>query len=458
MSMTTNKLLRHQAFGFTLLELLVSLTVIGLLSSMVFIVREQSNDEKLSLDAIALRDTLLQARSLAISTGNAHGVVFHVENAGDGTVFKNASIHDEGETFVSRHWYAIIGPDKEALDYSKLRDRGGELPPLIKPSHNDADTFLTLADYVSVFEKAQIGPRRYLSPGVRILALSDIDVVYEYKKGRHGADDRIKGGHLSSPRPWFGHYDKASKTLYPWGAYNRERDAAAYIPTTGLDYEGYDGTIPYNPALDTNVNPDEVWGRIQLIWDFNTQRASGSTANYPGLVGKYDQDASKLYGRRLNYMGPDTSYLAKKPRPVVNAHWCDFMIYFLPSGTAKVTNGHSRHFFMNRNAYNTTAAGRAEMSIEFEEKKVGGFAVTLARDVDPDGDAHLYNEQNTLTGQPAYHKFETVEDAFASITPFKRIHVEQVTGIAEIRGNEHPHMQIKPEDLLGHSPYPRLDE
>ena len=97
-----------------------------------------------------------------------------------------------------------------------------------------------------------------------------------------------------------------------------------------------------------------------------------------------------------------------------------------------------------------------EMSIDFQEKRVGGFAITVARDVDPEKDVGLYNQENVLTGQPAYNKFETVEEAFASITPFRRIHVDQATGLAEIRSNEHPHLQIKAEDLLEHDPYPLL--
>ena len=98
------------------------------------------------------------------------------------------------------------------------------------------------------------------------------------------------------------------------------------------------------------------------------------------------------------------------------------------------------------------------MSIAFEAERVGGFAITVARDVDPERDAELYTEENPLTGQAAYNKFNSVEEAFASITPFRRIHVDQATGLAEIRSNEHPHLQIKPEDLLAHDPYPRVGD
>ena len=98
------------------------------------------------------------------------------------------------------------------------------------------------------------------------------------------------------------------------------------------------------------------------------------------------------------------------------------------------------------------------MGMNFNEDDVAGFTFTICRDVDPEGDADLYQEQSVLTGQPAYNKFETVEDAFKSITPFLRVHVNKLSGKASIRGNAHPQHRITADDLLQSDPYPRLRE
>lgn len=456
--------MRRDDTAFTLIEMLVVISIIAILSTMIFTARTQSFDDILTADALALQSTLDRARSLTISTGYSHGVAFHIENAGDGTVLKNKSVLDDSnELFVGRHWYAIIGPDKEGVSGYNYQSRKNTLPPLIKGSHGGTNTFATLMEYTEVFEKAQVGPRVYLSEGVRFLALSDIDEIYEHKAGYSGAIDRTDPHPEAPPRPWFGWYNKTTNTLYPWGAYNPDIDDLLYVPNTGLDYEGFDGDISYDPDLDTNVSPAEVWGRINFVFDFEASDVSnaiysGATANHPDLVGDKDGEMSNHYNRTINYIGPDKSVLAEKKRPLINAYWCDFMIYYLPSGAARVTSGHARHYFLNKNTWNSKALGRGQMGITFEEDKIGGYTFTLCRDVDPESDKDLYPEVNPVTGQPAYHKFDSVEDAFKSITPFKRIFVDKFTGVSDIRGNDHPQLQITADDLLQSDPYPRVSK
>ncbi len=449
--------------AFTLIEMLVVISIIAILSTMIFIAQERSEEEMIASDALMLQSTLDRARSLSISSGNSHGVAFHIENAGDGTVLKNKSVLDDSkELFVGRHWYCIIGPDKEGVKGFNFQSRKGELPPLVKPSHGGTKTFSTLQDYAEVFEKAQIGPRIYLSEGVRFLALSDYDeqFVYEYKS------TYTPYGRVVAPnRPWFGWYDDSTNTLYPWGAYNRDIDDAAYVETTGLDYAGLDGEIDYDANLDTNVSPNEVWGRINMVWDFESSTVSnavysGATAAYPEIVTTTtkDNEMSNHYNRHVDFIGPDTEVLAGKKRPLVNAYWCDFMIYYLPSGAARVTTGHARHYFLNNNSsYGKFAPlGRSQMGIENQEDRVGGFTITICRDIDPEEDVELYPETNATTAQPAYNKFNSVEDAFDSITPFMRVFVDKFTGVSDIRTNDHPLNQITPNDLLQTDPYPRL--
>ena len=440
-----------KAGAFTLIEMLVVISIIAILSSMIYIIPERNFDEVIACDALVLQSTLDRARSLAMSTGNAHGVAFHIENAGDGSVLKNKSILDDNnEVFIGRHWYCIIGPDSEDINYYAYQSRSSAYPPLVKSSHGGTKTYSTLMEYADAFREAQIGPRIYLSEGVRFLALSDVNQVREYKYRKYGGPLLIPEGHAEAPpRSWFGWYNQSTNTLYPWGAYNPEIDRLLYRPNTGLDYEGYDEPAVYDSGLDTNVSPDEVWGRINLIYDVEASTVSkavysGATANYPDLVGNGDSEMSSHYNRRVNFIGPDTEVLAKKPRPLLNAYWCDYMIYFLPSGAARVTTGHGRSAYLNRNSWSSIVEGRADMGIQFKEDLVAGYTITICRDVDPEGDLELYPHMNGTTGQPDYNKFASVEDAFKSITPFLRVYVNKYLGETEIRSNEHPTNRIKP--------------
>ncbi len=470
--MINHRLLKMSAF--TLIEMLVVLSIIAILSTMIFIAQEDSDEDLVTSDALILQATLDRARSLAMSTGNAYGVAFHIENAGDGAVLKNKSILDDNkESFIGRHWYCIIGPDKEGVSGYNGYSRKSEFPPIIKSGHDGARTFVTLTEYAEIFEKCQVGPRQYLSEGVRFLALSDVDELKNYTYAAATSGGVYIRSALLPPeapsRPWFGWYDQSTNTLYPWGGYHREIDALLGYPNTGLDYVGFDGdvsvdagAIPYDKTLDTNVSPSEVWGRINFIYDYDASDVSnkvyeGATATYPEAVGDADKEHNTFYNTSaIKNIGPDREVLAEKKRPLVNAFWCDFMIYYLPSGAARVTYAHARSAFLRdpRNFGWMSARGRSEMGVEFKDDEVGGFHITVCRDVDPDDDADLYPQFNATTGQPHYNKFDSVEDAFESINPFVRVFVSRLTGVSELRTNEHPLLGITADDLLQNNPYP----
>ncbi len=450
--------------AFTLIELLVVISIIALLSTMMVVTYSESQEDLILADAHELQATLLKARNLAMGTNRSYGVVFHIENAGDGTVFKNQSVKDlDDESFIGRHWYALIGPDESqfnAQSYGGGTLRKENLPPVALVATNDRDTYsyFALEDYTEAMEKVQIGARRYLSRGVRFLALSDTNELYPGKV------------HETYPRPWFGYYDNTTNILYPWGAYNPEIDAdwvsAGREPGTGLDYQGYDGPVTYNVDQDTNLNPDEVWGRIWHYWDFSGNTLIGSTGVYPGEcveppstsnIGTRDKSISKRYKVARDYVGPDRTYLAKKVRPVVNGYWSDFMIIFGPDGSVSVAKGHARALYFNRITVSrdriSSQAGRAYMGMEFDNR-TSAVAITLAPDIDAEDE--LYSEASTImTGQKAYNKFNSVEDAFESITPFVRVHLNKVDGLSEVRTNDHEELQITADDLLQRDPYPR---
>lgn len=427
-------------YGFTLIEMLVVLGIIITLSGMIFIAYEGSEVDAVTADAFELQTVLQRARSLTLSTGQSHGVIFHIENAGDGSVLKNYS-HMDGMDAVGGHWYAIVGPDTTNTLY-----RSTKRPPMAKRNMvNGSYNFLTLEEYMQAMEDVQVGPRHYLSRGVRFLALSDYDSLY------HEESDP------SYPRPWFGFYDDTTNTYYPWGAYNRDLDAGFGESNTGLDYEGLNGPIPYDATLDTNVYPSEVWGRMYFEYDYPSGTGSGVTAKVASEVGGYDKSVKYHFGKSGVKVGPDTSRWPGRPCPLINGYAADFMIVFSPNGSASVAKGHCREIFLSPSHYTEDGGevlGSIDHGMQTMEEQTGGYAIMLCRDVDPD-DAGVYNEVNSLTGQPAYNKFNSVEDAYESITPFMRVFVNKLTGIAEVQNNQHPYMRIEAADLLQHDPYPR---
>ena len=197
--------------GFTLIEMLVVLGIVMLMSSMIIYSYESSEMDAVTADAHQLQTVLQRARSLTLSSGQSHAVIFHIENAGDGSVLKNHSYQDEYDA-VGGHWYAIVGPD-----ISNRSMRSTKRPPIVK--HNSVNgyyNFFTLQEYMETMKSVQVGATYYLSRGVRFLALSDVDELYYAES------------HASYPRPWFGFYDDSTNTLYPWGAYNPTIDTGFF--------------------------------------------------------------------------------------------------------------------------------------------------------------------------------------------------------------------------------------
>ena len=432
--------------GFTLIELLVVITIIVLLASMSMTLYKVTPDDQILSSSFELQSVLARARSLAMSTGKDHAVAFHIENAGDGTVLKNFSSKDDGD-FKGRHWYCIIGPDYSNLEHRRTTG----MPEAYELWSGWEYSFFNLQRYVETMELVQVGARHYLKPGVRFLALSDVDNLYRHSQSGYQSD--------TYPRPWFGYYDDNTGTLYPWGSYNRELDQIFQHPNTGLDYEGEDGVIPYDPEMDTNINPPEVWGRVH----------DEATAMYSEYVTDAGEDKSylRLHNYVKNFTGPDTSYLAstatdKKPRPLVNAHWGDFMIIFNALGSASVGDPRARMTYFRSTGINNAHVqtrnrgadnlGRDRMELAHSASETGGFYITLCRDVDEDSE--LYEQTSSVTGAAAYNKFTTVEDAYRSLFPLRRIFVSSATGNVDIRGTEHPEVKFKAEDLLLHEPYP----
>lgn len=431
--------------AFTLIEMLVVVSLIALLSSMIIFLYEDSAEDAVTKSALELKSVLERARSLAMKTGRMHAVSFHIENAGDGSVLKNFS-HIDDEEFPGRHWYCIIGPDFSTIGTTAGWSRDPRKIPVARNGQNgNLLSFYCLSDYIECMQDVQVGPRHYLLPGVRFLALGDQDNLY------------WKYNHKTYPRPWFGYYDDSENRLYPWGAWNPEIDAGFPFPTTGLDYQGEDDAPAYYAEYDTVINPPEVWGRIH---------PDATAPNQEYRDDDHDDPASDYRGFTTGYLGPDTWYLAssgsrKVPRPLINAYWGDYMILFDAKGTARSVTGEARKTFFEAikwysGRHSSRGTGdnfsRNQMGIKDEVEDTGGFYITICRDID-DSEA-IYDQTNPTTGGLDFTRFRSVGDAYESITPYKRLFVWRATGFTEIRNMSHPQCAITPADMLQHKPYP----
>ena len=353
---------------------------------------------------------LLEARNLAISIGQPHGVVFHIENAGSGIVMRNGDSAD-AKSFPGRHWCAIIGP-------AQVND---EIPRLT----GGGTTAQRLATSV---EQSQVGERYYLPRGTRFLALGDAEdnlhnlgstsipfTSTAYTITDWSVDTGTRTGVVSVanstyPRPWFGFLSGSGTTwkLNAWGGYDPT------IPGSGLDYECSNRYRSGDPLVS-----------VPVINSTNTVLCScgvetGRSANTPA-ENQYTQEAMRPCA--------DISQLGK-PRPVINGYWMDFMIVFLPNGNARCMTLYNRNQLFSYSSAATGPAlrdivsgttnnlrfhGRDDGIIVLEHSVLGGAAITIAKDL-----------------KESTNVFASPDKALASLLPLQRVVVNDVTGGVEV--------------------------
>ncbi len=411
--------------AYTLIELLVVVAIMALIYSMIIIVPEETINDRLHAAAQELQATFLQARSLAMRTNEVHAVTFHIQNANEGHVFKNRTIMtNEGlNDATGGHWYAIIGPDKTGNTNSK------SYIPMLDRDYNEtnrAKLYRTLDDFIEGMQASQVGQKHFLPPGVRFLALSDLDEGHRYILDYEAAWWPAKGCGPTFPRPWYGYYDNGR--LHAWGGYDPALDDAhnSDYPISGLCFEGHDaGNFAYNLDADTILDGNRTYGRFDQF-DLPKNNTDSQTP---------------------------TNSRDGQPRAVVNGYWGDVMILFMPDGHAYFTTCHTRiRMFEKAQWNNNRIISRGGMRISHEDNNTGGYHITLARDVDPEDP--IYTQHNTSTNQPEYHLFDSAEDAYQSIRPFLRVFVNRKTGAVSIKDESHPHCQINETTMSSKDPYP----
>jgi len=399
--------------GFSLIELLVVIAIIGTLAGIIFasgLITHDRIELRVAEAARGVERKLLEARNLAISVGQPHGVVFHIENAGSGIVLRNGDSGD-AKSFLGRHWCAIIGPAQASDELPRLTSGG-----------------TTAQKLAASTEQSQVGERYYLPRGTRFLALGDAEdnlhnlgstsipfTSTAYTISNWSVDTGTRTGVPSAanstyPRPWFGFLSGsgAAWKLHAWGGYD------PLIPGSGLDYECTNRYRSGDPLASTAI----INSTNSVVCSCGVE--TGRPTNTP---------AENKYTQELMQPCADDSQLGKS-RPLLNGYWMDFMIVFLPNGNARcmtlynrnqlfsfatATTGPALRDIVSGSTSNSRFHGRDDGIIVLEHSVLGGAAITIAKDT---------KESNNV--------FPSPEKALASLLPLQRVIVKDATGGVEI--------------------------
>ncbi len=402
--------MRSPQHAFSLIELLVVLFIMALLGSMIF-VQTESADNSVKVAALQLEATLTKARNLARQSGMAHAVVFHIENYGDGRVLQNFGLNEE-ETFIGRHWYAIVGPNKGAQPITWGDGGGGmrqytknpNMPPLVDPRTGGWYNNSLYNEFLDDVAISQVGPRHYLPEGVRFLALGDYDFGFNIHDTRIWKTTASDSNLLDEfPKPWFGVLKPVSSVpasirptngnfvLYPWGGGDTEWETARSA-TNHTAFGTLDGQ-----TTNVEVHGPLVDGeRIDFCILF---QADGSA--YP-----VEHFAAR---RAFDMLTKDNGFIYQDK---------DLL--------------HHPFFWNSMQGVNLNDANEAfkNSGIHHQTRLTGGVHITLCRDVDESEE--IYSEPGRVD------VFDNEEDALKSITPYYRVYVNNFSAATEVRDREHP--------------------
>ncbi len=365
--------------GFTLVELLVVIAILAALMGMVFMsTGKQQRAAEVRRQAEYLEATFIRARNLSIGRRSMHAVVFHIQNepGSSGAVLNNRS---------GAHWYRILGPAVALATTNGTYASSSSLHDRI-PYAGAGDAYGP--DLLKEVAEAWIGDPIVLpARRVRFLALGDLDDGPRIRAPTSNDARNVwygSAGETTYPRPWFGYFDDATKTLWPWGGY---KPGVAY---SGFYYQG-------------TQDPDVVGCRNPVA---------------------------------RPYMPLD------EPRPLVNADWMDMGFAFFPDGRVRAlefnrtrryfpTNGGStgirerckipydktrngtsgsRYVFLPGSDNDSIGAELYEVTYDGPEvqhftKHNRGWHVTLAPDVDTDRTTFASAREAIDSITPAYRVF-----------------------------------------------------
>ena len=397
---------RMQRSGLTLIEILVVLAIISIVSSMIFVPQQVDEATVVQLAAEKLRTTINGTRARAISSNRIHIIVFNVENYGDGRVMWNINTEGDDKNFPGRHWYAVIGPEKNnAAFLSEFEPPQAELAATYyRGTHGSPEkTIMSPAETRAWVESKQIGERHYLPAGARFLAISDTDrgKFGQWRDNTLGEDSWPE----EYPRPWFGvlkptsmvrsgiltndEVDNAQFQLYPWGGYDLTYEQATPVNHKTQDNGKYIRTgFNLRGSIDPDHNaPPTTWATGTML-DGYLQDAV--LIFYPD--GNVDFQSFSARHRTAFGKSNQSSWDAAYPdenRRFSARSWQGYTLLTEPQGW------YQGHGMTNDVDY------------------TGGYHITICRDIEPS--EQIYS----IDGR--YDLFNSEEDAIKSISPFRRV-------------------------------------
>jgi prepilin-type N-terminal cleavage/methylation domain-containing protein len=381
---------RHH--GFTLVEVLMVIGIMAALMAMSFALPTGFDAEgQVSRAAQELAATMRETRARAMRANAVYAISFHIQNApgSSGRVLNNRS---------GGHWYRVIGPSEpraltgksdnptEAIALGEFEREQWSQPPFYQTVNHlrsgrsnpgtdgNKSTMSVLRQWIEVVNRCWVGEAHRLPQGkVRFLALTDQD----------NGDNRwpSQGGYYSAtyPRPWFGYWDTSSDPAYPqlrtWGGYD---PALEQIAQTGLYTSGILNWVDGNAKLtitNTYSSTDKVMSHSGFYYEGYEGTITGCV-NPADRLTYADTNLNGFGDAYVNAAPTDvppvaaTTYdvLMKKddPRPLIDAHWLDFVIVFYPDGRVstdwfrmrnltgyKSYSGSTSHMFPRYNADTT---------------------------------------------------------------------------------------------------------
>ncbi|MFW5829873.1 MAG: pilus assembly FimT family protein [Planctomycetota bacterium] len=427
---------RRVRAGISLLEVLIVLAIIALFASLSYQAVQPAQDWLVETAAMRLEAKMAQARSLARRTERNFGIVFHIGNAGDRRVMRNFTADDPPD-FAGRHWYALIGPNAAATMTSYQWNHEPDKPPLPLAYASRNPTVAEGEEFQRDTIRSFIGGRVHLPRGVRFLALTDFDGGslltrdhYSFRRRSDWLREAIytAGMRFSEesvrtvfPRPWFGVLapgslmrnwmtlpDESLQVLMPWGGYDPELDALlGHISNMG---EGL--TAFATKHADDGVLIHGERQEIGIYFAPDGRALQGQTLSGRNLYPQWQHIRCIDFG--------DQSFSAYAKGLYHPYHWG------LPQGSQ----------FSKDNMI-------APFGPQWDPV-TGGFHITLARDVDEEEISQV-DQQPLYPVSGRYDLFRSKRDALQSLRPLARVFVDRASGASEVRLEDHPLCQIRPD-------------